>query len=96
VSSSYEYEVGVSSLVARFDALSVFGRRPLRSSLVVFVRCPVGRVDPLLSFYNSRHIRFNGCLGSFLGRNLVTNGFLSGYMGLFPAGKWPERARVTI
>ncbi len=31
----------------------------------------------------NRHIGFNGCLGRFLGRNLVTNSFLSGYLGPF-------------
>ncbi len=33
--------------------------------------------------YKSRQLGFKGCSGGFLGRNLVTNGFLSGYLGPF-------------
>ncbi len=43
--------------------------------------------------YKNRQIRFKGCLGNFLGRNSVTNGFLNGYLGTFrpeSGRKWPR------
>ncbi len=43
--------------------------------------------------YTSPQIGFEGCFGDVLGPNLVTNRFSSGYLG--PAGKRPERAKVT-
>jgi hypothetical protein len=56
-------------------------------------RSPKYSASPECRSYKNRQIGSKGCLGRSLGRNSVTNVFLSGYLGPFRPEKQPERAK---